>query len=89
MRKLNREIILSNPAEAREQLEQIELRVKAGEAQTEGEFQVMLEHAYHHLSIAWHVRHISNKRYSRLRDEEFNRWSKFPRELKEWQVSGS
>ncbi|HYG11700.1 MAG TPA: hypothetical protein VD835_17265 [Pyrinomonadaceae bacterium] len=86
MRKLNWEIILSNLAEAREQLEKIELRVKAGEPPAEGEFQIMLEHAYHHLNIAWNVRRVSAERYAQLTDEEFNQWSKFPRELEEWKI---
>lgn len=89
MQKLNWEIILSNLTEAREQLEKIELRVKANEAPAEGEFQVMLEHAYHHLNVAWHTRRISTKRYSRLTDEEFNQWSKFPRELEESKIDAS
>ncbi|MDQ1557324.1 MAG: hypothetical protein QOD32_384 [Pyrinomonadaceae bacterium] len=89
MRELNWEIILSNLAEAREQLEQIEQRMKAGEPPVEGEFQVMLEHAYHHLNIAWNARRISSKKYSRMTDEAFNQWGKFPKELEEWKTTGS
>jgi hypothetical protein len=89
MRKLNWEIILSNLAEAREQLEMIEARAKSGEPPAEGEFQIMLEHAYHHLNFAWHVRRVSTKRYSRLTDEEFNQWSRYPKELEEGKIIGS
>ncbi len=89
MRKLNWEIVLSNLAEAREQLEEIELRVKAGNPPAEGEFQIMLEHAYHHLNFAWNVRRVTTERYSRLTEDEFNRWSKFPKELEESQIINS
>jgi hypothetical protein len=81
MPKLNWEIILYNIAEAREQLEQIEERVKNGKKPAEGELQVMIEHAYHHLNFAWNIRHVSTKRYSRLSDDEFNEWSKFPQQI--------
>ncbi len=81
MKKLNWEIILSNLSEAREQLEQIERRVKNGEKISEIDLQIWIEHAYHHLNFAWNIRHVSTKRYSRLTDEEFNLWSKFPKEI--------
>ena len=81
MRKLTWEIILSNLTEAREQLEKIEVRVKTGEPPAEGEFQVMLEHAYHHLNVAWNARRVSTKRYSQLTEAEFKRWGEFPKEL--------
>jgi hypothetical protein len=89
MRKLNWEIVLSNLAEAREQLEEIELRVKAGNPPAEREFQIMLEHAYHHLNFAWNARRVTTERYSRLTEDEFNRWSKFPKELEESQIINS
>jgi hypothetical protein len=86
MAKLNWKIILPNIAEAREQLEQIEARAKSGKKPAEGELQVMLEHAYHHLNFAWNVRHVITKRYAKLSDAEFNRWSKFPKEIEEWKI---
>ena len=86
MPKLNWEIILSNVAEAREQLEQIETRARDGRKPAEGELQVMLEHAYHHLNFAWNVRHVSTRRYSNLSDDEFNQWGKYPKELEEAKV---
>ncbi len=89
MQKLNWEIILSNLAEAREQLVKIELQVKKGEAPAEGEFQVMLEHAYHHLNFAWNLRRVSTNKYAHLTDEEFNRWSKFPKDLEEWKIGSA
>ena len=86
MRRLNWKIILYNIAEARERLEQIEARAKNGKKPAEGELQIMLEHAYHHLNFAWNIRHVPSKRYSKLSDAEFNRWSKFPKEIEEWKI---
>jgi hypothetical protein len=78
MPKLNWEIIRYNIAEAREQLEQIEGLARGRKKPSEGELQIMLEHAYHHLNFAWNIRHVSTKRYSHLSDDEFNEWGKFP-----------
>jgi|SRR5216683_1330115 len=86
MPRLNWKTIVSNVAEAREQLEQIEKLAKSAKKPREGQLQIMLEHAYHHLNFAWNTRHTSSKRYSSLSDEEFNEWSKFPKRIEEWRV---
>jgi hypothetical protein len=86
MPRLNWKIILYNIAEAREELERIEALAKSGKKPAEGELQLMLEHAYHHLNFAWNVRRVSSKRYAHLSDEEFNQWSKFPKEIEEYKV---
>lgn len=78
MSKLNWEIIAADIAEAREQLQKIEGRVKAGNPPNEIELEIMLRHAYHHLNFAWNVRHKSTKRYANLSDEEFTEWGRFP-----------
>jgi hypothetical protein len=87
MPKLNWKIILSNLAEAREQIEQIEERASNRKKPSEIELQIMLEHAYHHLNFAWNIRHISSENYSNLSHDEFNEWSKFPKEIEEAKLS--
>ena len=52
--KMNRQVIESNIKEAREQLEEVEMSLS--ETLTEGELLVMLQHAYHHLNLAWNAR---------------------------------
>ena len=86
MPKLNWEIILSNLAEAREQIEQIEERAKNRKKPAEVELQIMLEHVYHHLNFAWNIRHKTSFNYSTLSDEEFNKWSKYPQEITESEI---
>jgi hypothetical protein len=87
MKKLNWHIILSNLAEAREQIEAIEARLKAGEKLNEVGLQILFEHTYHHLNFAWNARHASDKQYSRLTDAQFNQWSKFPEEIEAYETS--
>ena len=86
MKRLNWQIILSNIAEAREQLQQIEARASNGEKISEAEFQILLEHVYHHLNFAWQIRHTPTKRYANLSDEDFHLWSKYPKEIKAYRL---
>lgn len=86
MKKLNWQVILSNLAEAREQIEAIEARVKAEEKLSEVELEILFEHTYHHLNFAWNARHISDKEYSRLTDAVFNQFGKYPEEMNAYKV---
>ena len=77
-----REVILQNIAEAREQLEAIEKSLR-DPAYEECELQIDLEHAYHHLNYAWNIRNESDAALAAHSDEDFVKWSKFPiRELR-------
>ena len=86
MKKLNWEIIGSNIAEAREQLEAIEASVRGGTPPSEVELRIKLEHAYHHLNFAWNVRRVKSERYASLTDEEFDKWSRFPKKMKAYKI---
>jgi hypothetical protein len=81
MRKLNWTIIESNLREAREQLEEIEGRIGKGPRISEVEFQIMMQHAYHHLNFAWNARHAPMRRYTHLTEEDFCHWGKLPEDL--------
>ena len=79
--RLNWKIIASDLQEAREQLEEIEERIKKKDYLDEGELYLAFQHAYHHLNIAWNARKIRTKEYTEMNDTDFNRWSKFPKEI--------
>ena len=81
MPRLNWTIILSNITDAREQLEELEARRQNGERITEVEYQVMIQHAYHHLNFAWNARHQPTVRYKHLTKQDFQRWGKLPKDL--------
>ena len=85
MPRLNRKIILYNIREAREQLENIE-KLLEEKSLSEIDFQIKLEHAYHHLNFAWNIRHEPTKNYVNLSNENFNKWSKFPKEIKSYKL---
>jgi len=79
--EINWSIVASNIADAREELESIEALVAAGTPPGDVEFQVAMQHAFHHLNFAWNVRHQSLDRYANLTKEEFDRWGRFPSDL--------
>jgi hypothetical protein len=81
MPKLNWNIIAPNIADARKQLEEIEARLKSGNPPKPVEFQIMVQHAYHHLNFAWNARHWSTRRYAHLTDEDFQAGGEQPTDL--------
>jgi hypothetical protein len=78
---INWKSVANNIAEAREQLEQLEIELKQPRVRHEATLQMGLEHALHHLYFAWNVRRINTKSYRSMTDREFNRWSKVPKDL--------
>jgi hypothetical protein len=89
MKRLNWKVIKNNISEARQELEEIESLIGSGELPEEGELQIMVEHAYHHINFAWNARSMSAKRYANLTDEDFNSYGKFPTDVEEWRVPDS
>ena len=85
MSKLNSKNIFYNIKEAREQLEEIEKLLEENNI-SEIDFQIKLEHAYHHLNFAWNVRKLSEKNYQKMSDADFNEWSKFPEEIEIYKI---
>lgn len=80
-----RHIVLMNIQDAREQLEAIEKSLLDPDYE-EGELQIDLAHAYHHLNYAWNIRNESDAALDRHSDEDFARWSKYPSgEIEEYQ----
>ena len=81
MKKLNWKMIKSNIAEARDELEVIEAKIDSDEMLDEVEYQIKMEHVYHHLNFAWNARNISRDRYVNLTDQDFNKFGKFPEDI--------
>lgn len=74
---IQREIILANISDAREQLEAIEKSLLDPEYE-EIEFKLDLEHAYHHLNYSWNARNATDQELSEHSQTSFQKWSKFP-----------
>ncbi len=76
----NKEIIAANLLEAKDQLIEILESLEAGKDYSEVELKIDLEHAYHHLNYAWNIRNVSEKDLEKLKDEDFVKWSKYPKD---------
>lgn len=74
----NKELIASNIEEAKLELDSILFDLASNPEYSEAELQIALEHAYHHLNYAWHIRNVDEKRAVACSDEDFVKWSKFP-----------
>ena len=74
----NKELITSNIEEAKEELEQILSDLASDPEYSEGELQIALEHAYHHMNYAWHIRNVEKERAGTCSQEDFIKWSKYP-----------
>lgn len=72
-----REIVLQNIAEAREQIEAIEKSLLDPEYE-EVELKLDLEHAYHHLNYAWNIRNETDAAVETHSSSDFAKWSRFP-----------
>lgn len=81
MTRINWKVVLSNLSEAREELEKLESMAADARGRTEGRLEVGLGHAYHHLNCAWHARRVPMLRYANLKDGDFNRWGRFPKNV--------
>ena len=78
---INWKIVASNISEDREELERVEALVAAGTPPEDEEFQVLMQHAFHHLSVAWNARNESLERYANLSHDDFERWGRLPQDL--------
>ena len=72
-----REFILANIEEAKEELDKIQLAL-SNDDYGEFDFRGDLGHAYHHLNFAWNSRNASDDELAQLSDSNFAKWSKFP-----------
>jgi len=75
---MNTRSIRSNIVEARDELAAILALLDSGELDREEEFQVRLEHAYHHLNFAWHTRDVPDSRVVACEQHDFDAWKLFP-----------
>ena len=78
---INWAVVIHNIAEAREELQGLEVALSSRKTRSEAELQVGLEHALHHLYFAWNARHVTSTAYANLTDRDFNRWSEVPSDL--------
>ncbi len=74
----NRDLIIANLEEAIEQLQETISEIGSNKEYDEVELRIDMEHAYHHLNYAWHIRNVSASEAEECSKENYVKWSKFP-----------
>lgn len=77
---MNNKIISSNIEEALEELENIKNEFQVNSL-NEVNFQIKLQHVYHHLNIAWNLRNVKTAHYREMSDDDFKTWSSYPKDI--------
>ncbi|RLD11546.1 MAG: hypothetical protein DRI44_03275 [Chlamydiae bacterium] len=80
---MNYDIIITNLEQASQALQDTILKIQKqknilDDETIEDEFEVNLQHIYHHLNVAWNARRASIQKYRNMKDADFNEWSKYP-----------
>jgi hypothetical protein len=78
---LNRDWVLYNLHEAREELGKTIQEITADPAYDYAEFLCRLQEVYQHLNTAWNARDAAPEHIARHTREEFVQWSQFPADL--------
>jgi len=78
---MNKQFILSNLIEAKEELEKTIQAIQSEEDYGFGDFHLSMAHAYHHMNSAWNGREISDTDWREYSDETYTRLEKFPIDL--------
>jgi len=78
---INRQWVLFHLSEAIEELQKVSTALESRAALNKEEFEIALEHAYHHINTAWNSREITDEEAKQHSDADFIRWRQFPAEL--------
>jgi len=77
---MNKRWVLFHLTDAIEELQKLTTTLTS-EAVSDEEFEIAIEHAYHHLNTAWNSRSISDEEAREHSDSDFVNWRQFPKDL--------
>ena len=72
--------VLFHQGEALVELQKVTSALESGPV-SEEEFEIAIEHAYHHLNTAWNSRSITDDQAKEHTDSDFVNWRRFPKDL--------
>jgi hypothetical protein len=75
---MNRDYVLFNLREAKEELERTIHEMQDNPEYDYGEFVVAMSHLYHHLNTAWNAQNSTTSQAEGCSQEDFDRWRQFP-----------
>ncbi len=79
-RTINADLVVRQLKEVREELEQIEFDLSRGRIDDDV-LRARFQQAYHHLNVAWNARCVTPEKWGSLTDDDFNSWSRRPRDI--------
>jgi hypothetical protein len=80
---MNKNAILFNLVEAREELDSTINELESDLGYGEPELMVAMMHLFHHVNTAWNARNSTAEEWQNCSDEDFNRWGRYPTDLVE------
>ena len=78
---MNKEYIKFNLSEAVEQLKKTLERMDNDKKYSEIEYELDMEHAYHHLNHAWNARNEPTEKTKKCEQSDFDKWRQFPTDI--------
>ncbi len=78
---MNREWILANLHEARDELNSLIAALESAQDYEEARFEIDLAHAYSHLNVAWNARAIGPELAANHTLADYYRWCAFPTDI--------
>jgi len=78
---LNREWVLSNLREAKEELERAISEIEGDLDYSSAEFAVVLTEVYEHVNMAWNSREVSDAEARECSNQNYWRWRRMPTDV--------
>jgi hypothetical protein len=78
---MNKDYVLFNLQEAREELDRMIHALRQHPDYDSGELVVAMTHVYHHINTAWNARNVSHERAEVCSERDFRLWRQFPLEI--------
>ena len=79
---LNKEWVLSNLRDAKEELDRTITEIETDPGYEFGELSVAMAHIYHHVNSAWNSREASEQEVTECSEESFSRWRQMPDDIR-------
>ena len=78
---MNKDYILLNLREALEEIERTIRKLQNESAYYEPEFRIAMEHAFHHMNIAWNARNTTKEQSFECTAKDLDSWGNFPKDI--------
>ena len=81
MTNLNKDYILFPLKEAKHELDRMVDEIEKIDDYGVGEYNVDIQHLYHHINSAWNARESSKEECEECSEQNFEKWRQFPSDI--------